>query len=279
MKITIDKEFALTQAISAKAKNLYLILLTYAYDQASCFPTIATLSKDLGGKDRNTINLMNELKEIGLVKVYRPDTAIKSNNRYILMPTEWVDYETKYDKATYTLTLDEFEELKAKIIAFYEENGIEDLHPELVEGGLDADKPAKAKTKGKSLLEAQYEVLQDKLNKDPNYKYNATDCVVVFAKYLKDTKGQQCKVNGRENKRIMKEKLVGLNNADIDLFIKTYIDMYDTNFKSPKYSTISISSLDHDWIFNKVLVRADAIKSTTATTKQELQLSGVKFAF
>lgn len=272
MKMMVYSSFALTRAISYRAKNMYLVLLTYAQDQASCFPTINTLAETLQESDSTVKRALRELKEIGLIRVYRPNTALKSVNRYIIMPTEWVDYETTYSEDMYTLSEAEFEELKAKIIEFYESNGIEDLHPELTEEDTKVNKPKKSTS-----LDARYEELQAKLSKNPKYKYNASDCVVVFAKYLKDSKGQQCKITSTVNKQIMNDRLVGLNNADIDLFMKTYIDMYDSHFRSDKYPSVSISSLKHDWIFNKVLVRAEAIKSTTATTKQELQLSGVKF--
>lgn len=273
MKITIDREFALTTAISPKAKNLYLILLTYAHDQASCFPSIDKLSTDLDGSEKTTRRALLELKEIGLIKVYRDTTKLKGNNNYIIMPTEWVDYETKYTADTYNISKEEYEASKLKIINFYEEQGIKDLHPELVES-TEGDKP---KDTPKTTLEARYNEVKAKAAKNSNYKYNASDCLVIYAKILKDKKGQVCKFNSTNNKTVFKDRLVGLDNEDIELFINTYIDMYDSTFRTDKYPAPTVKSLAQDWLFNSVLVKAQAIKDMTAKENTELKLSGVVF--
>lgn len=270
MLMTIDKDFALTTAISPKAKNLYLILLTYAQDQTSCFPSVDKLSGDLAGSEKTTRRALNELKEIGLIKVYRASTNLKGNNNYILIPTEWVDYITKYTEKDYNISEDEFNALKDKIVAFHEANGIKDLHPELVEETETKAKKVKRTTKPPKTLETRYEEVKAKVAKNPDYQYNSADCVVIFAKLLQDKKGQTCNLRSVQYNKLMKDKIVGAPNDYIELFLETYINMYDSTFRTERYPDVGLLSLHKDWIFNKVYTKVQAIKETTNNKPLEL---------
>lgn len=250
MKLIIDNSIVLTNAISANAKNLYLNLLNFAHDSVTCYPTHNYIAEKLNISSRTVIRYMAELYKYGLLKVYREDGKLKANNNYIIVPVEWVDFETTYTEEDYVLNLAEYEALKSKILDFYETEGekiIANSTP-VIEEPKKAKQPRVVKT-----LDVRYEEVMEKTKKNSEYKYNASDCCVIFAKYLQDTKGLQCSISNARNNSIMKKNLVGASNSDIELVIKTFIDIYDTTFKSEKYPTPEINSLGVSWVLNKVV--------------------------
>lgn len=247
MKIVIDNKLILTRAISANAKDLYLNLLNFAMDSVTCYPTHDYIAEKLNVSSRTVIRYMQELYNYGLIKVYREDKRLKANNNYIIVPVEWVDFETTYSEKDYILTKPQFEELKIKILDFYESEG---------EATINEDKPKAKKEKKPRVIKTidiRYEEVMAKVKKKPEYRYNASDCCVIFAKYLQDVKGLQCSVSNAMNNAIMKKALVGAENSDIELTIKTFIDMYDTNFKKDKFPNPEIRQLGQDWILNRVV--------------------------
>lgn len=247
MKLVIDNKLILTRAISPSAKDLYLNLLNFAMDSVTCYPTHDYIAEQLDVSSRTVIRYMDELYKYGLVKVYRED-RLKANNNYILVPVEWVDFETTYTEEEYTLSLERFEDMKAKILDYYEAEG-----QALIDESTAKTKKEK-KTRTVKTLDVRYEEVMEKVKTKENYKYNASDCCIIFAKYLQDTKGLQCSVSNARNNAVMKKALVGAENSDIELTIKTFIDMYDTTFKGGNFPTPEIRQLGLDWILNKVII-------------------------
>ena len=59
------------EGLSAGAKLAYMGLLSYAWQEGSCFPGQARLAQDLGIGQRSVIRYLQELQAIGLLKVQR----------------------------------------------------------------------------------------------------------------------------------------------------------------------------------------------------------------
>ena len=57
--------------ISPGAKLCYVMLLTYAWQEASCFPGQERLAEDMGVVKRSVVTYMKELQDSGLVVVKR----------------------------------------------------------------------------------------------------------------------------------------------------------------------------------------------------------------
>ncbi len=71
-------------ALSAGAKILYQILLSYAWRRDTCYPDQATLAKDAGCTERNVRRWLNELQERDLVRVHQ--RGLQRPNLYELLP-------------------------------------------------------------------------------------------------------------------------------------------------------------------------------------------------
>lgn len=71
--------------ITPGAKLTYMLLLSYAWQQDSCFPGQATLAEDLGAGRRSVIRYLQELQERGLLRVKR--RGLGKTNVYTL--TKW----------------------------------------------------------------------------------------------------------------------------------------------------------------------------------------------
>lgn len=57
--------------ISAGAKLTYIVLISYAWHDQSCFPGQATLAEDLGAGRRSVIRYLQELERLGLLRLKR----------------------------------------------------------------------------------------------------------------------------------------------------------------------------------------------------------------
>jgi hypothetical protein len=68
--------------LSAGAKLTYMVLLSYAWQQDSCFPGQSTLATDLGAGQRSVIRYLRELQQAGLLRVKR--RGLGKTNLYTL---------------------------------------------------------------------------------------------------------------------------------------------------------------------------------------------------
>lgn len=59
------------KGLTPQAKCLYTLLLTYAWRDASCFPSQKTLSTDLSISDRYIREILKELEKAGYLKIQR----------------------------------------------------------------------------------------------------------------------------------------------------------------------------------------------------------------
>lgn len=86
---TIQKEIMKLRTLSSTAKIVYMTLQSYAYDNIHCYPTLETISEDLGGLTRPTlVKAVQELKAFGLIKTTK--YPLHNKTIYILLPLEWV---------------------------------------------------------------------------------------------------------------------------------------------------------------------------------------------
>lgn len=70
------------EGLSPGAKLAYMGLLSYAWQEGSCFPGQARLAQDLGIGQRSVIRYLKELQSVGLLKVQR--RGLGKTNIYIL---------------------------------------------------------------------------------------------------------------------------------------------------------------------------------------------------
>lgn len=80
--IRVPEEVILNNKLLDSAKLLYGILLRYAGKNGKCWPSIATLAKDLGKSERHTQNLLVQLRKEGLIMNRIEDK--KTNSFYFL---------------------------------------------------------------------------------------------------------------------------------------------------------------------------------------------------
>jgi len=50
-------------------KMVYIVLCSHANDNNTCFPSYATIAKEVGCSKRKIISVISELAELGLIKV------------------------------------------------------------------------------------------------------------------------------------------------------------------------------------------------------------------
>src|SRR3954463_10341643 len=72
--------------VSPGAKLTYVALLSYAWQQGSCYPGQATLADDIGVGQRSVVRYMKELQDSGLLDVKR--RGLGRTNLYTL--SSWV---------------------------------------------------------------------------------------------------------------------------------------------------------------------------------------------
>lgn len=69
--------------LSFGARLAYAVLLSYAWQEDSCFPGQERMAKDLGTTDRSIRTFLNELKEQGFI-TWKRQGLNKTNIYYIL---------------------------------------------------------------------------------------------------------------------------------------------------------------------------------------------------
>lgn len=71
------------KTLSFGARLAYAVLLSYAWQEDSCFPGQARMAQDLGTSDRSIRTFLNELKERGYI-TWKQQGLNKPNIYYIL---------------------------------------------------------------------------------------------------------------------------------------------------------------------------------------------------
>lgn len=69
-------------ALSPGAKLAYVMLLSYAWQDESCFPGQATLARDMGASERYVRNALKELAEAQFITIEQ--RGLNRTNRYII---------------------------------------------------------------------------------------------------------------------------------------------------------------------------------------------------
>lgn len=262
MKMVVDTNICDTHVLSDKSKMLYLNLLSLSIQSNRDFyPSIIWIAQKLNKSERTLQREMSELKKYGLIRIYR-DRKLKSNNNYIIVPLEWVDFVNTYDDSyTYIETLEEFEQVKADIRAFYESECESDVRDEDV-----VVKAVKSKTKKKTIkpLEVKLKELEDKITKNPNYQYNGYDCCLLFNKYLKKHKPHlSISTTNAFNNSVMKEVFEELDREDVEFVLETFIRDYEKiNPDAIKYPIPEIKQFKSNWLRNKIFTYCLKLKES-----------------
>lgn len=84
-KVPIERSLLVNTAIDHSSMRLYLILLSYARDKISAFPSRDTLAKDMGCSVRNVDLLKNKLKKYELLDWTTRSDGILKHNTYFLL--------------------------------------------------------------------------------------------------------------------------------------------------------------------------------------------------
>ena len=259
--MVVDTNICDTHVLSDKSKMLYINLLSLSIQSNRDFyPSIIWIAKKLNKSERTLQREMAELKRYGLIRIYR-DRKLKSNNNYIIIPLDWVDFVHTYDDSyTYIDTLEEFEKVKADIRAFYESECESDVR--------DVDvvvKTVKKKVKREvKPLEVKLKLLEDKIIKNPNYSYNGYDCCLIFNKYLKKYRPTlDISVSNAFNNTIMKTVFGELDRDDVEFVLETFIKDYEKiNPDAIKYPVPEIKQFSYDWLRNKIFTYCLKLKES-----------------
>ena len=87
-KVPIERSLLIDERIDNPSLRLYLILLSYARDKVTAFPSRETLAKDMGCKVRNIDLIKNKLKKIGLLDWVSKYNGSNKYNIYSLLQYE-----------------------------------------------------------------------------------------------------------------------------------------------------------------------------------------------
>lgn len=230
--------------VSHQAKVLYLHMLSFAYDNVTCYPSLETLAKRMACSDRTIMRYSDELRKYGLIKYVRGYN--RQSSRYVLIPMEWVE-EKEVPEEEQDLTPTEFERLTKKIKKFYEEQG----------------KKLTTKNKSKtSRVVMTREALIGKLKEDlknPDYKLTQGDYAYYFAWKLQEIRGElydpkSAKDKGRSDFIALKQMFID-NNLSQELNLKI-IEVYIATFKelheSEKFPRPYVKLLRPAFVFNQI---------------------------
>jgi len=96
-KVPIERSLLTNKRIDNSSMRLYLILLSYARDKITAFPSRETLAKDLGCSVRNIDLLKRKLRENNLLDWKTTVVKNKKHNTYYLLKYEPINKSVKKD--------------------------------------------------------------------------------------------------------------------------------------------------------------------------------------
>lgn len=249
MKLLLDDKI-IDSAITPQALKLYLKLVSMSGDKGTCFPTQEHLAEKLNLTSRSIRIYINELKEWGLIKVYRDRSIKKAVNHYAVIPVEWVDMKNKIKGTEADIkNLEDFETLVEDIANYYKE---EFSLISKIEETIDEKS---------SLNERLEEIKNKKIN---NKKLSSKDFVVIFAGAMKEKYPRSSiNVNSQKNSEIIKNCLMSIDgfiDEEIENFLKFYVENYSRlglDKINKNYTKPNLNGLKKDWLFNKVVEAYD----------------------
>lgn len=87
----VQREIMTSDAVSALSKALYALLVSYAGDNATCYPSINTICKNLGLSKPTIIKSINELKKEKLIAVQKTITKSGDYGNNVYEPLYLID--------------------------------------------------------------------------------------------------------------------------------------------------------------------------------------------
>ncbi len=245
-----------TDRLTDNTKIIYLKLCDFAYNSIYCFPTLETLCKALKLSDSTVKRATKELREMGLIRIYRK--SLKEGNHYLIIPIDWV---ANLDPSRAVEVVPESEQYIPNEVEFTRQ--IEEIKAYFEALGK---KLAGTSTRTKAVRKGQAPKTMDDLIEEVSlkmvggdYTLNARELCIVFAKYVKEIRQTPYTVVWGRDGSIMKQVFI---NKDYDSktavrMIEKFVESYDRVFKKPKYEFPQIQYLRLPFIFDKVKAMMD----------------------
>jgi hypothetical protein len=101
-KVPIERSILIDKNIDNPSLRLYLILLSYARDKITAFPSRETLAEDMGCSVRNVDLIKNKLKKIGLLDWKTYFNGTNKYNVYNLLQYQPIKKKQKTQETTET---------------------------------------------------------------------------------------------------------------------------------------------------------------------------------
>ena len=254
--------------ITDSSKLIYIKLVNLAYNQIYSYPKISELAKALNISESTVKRATKELREKGLIKVYR--RTLRSTNHYIIVPIEWVNLDEEVPESEQYIEGEEnFNEFIDKVKRYYEGRGSD------LAGTVEKYRPKERKCLSKAIEEAERKL------KENDYNFTTKDYVALFAKFYEERYRVPYNINwGRDMatvKAMFNENTV--QGYEAMLILKKYVDIYDEYFKNHKYPLPMLNHLRVGFIFKKVAKRVlnDIERNYTTIDGSNLDYKGRVF--
>lgn len=252
---TLVPRFALIDDnISDKAFRIYCLLQDFAFNNVFSFPSIETMAEKLGKSEVTVKRGVKELREHGLVKIFREHE--RANNVYVLIPME-------FDKSGdgYIDTKEEFDDLIEKVKEHYEEQGRKVIIK-------------KKQTRGKKNTKSKTDYLKEideKINKG-DYTFSSRELCYLFEWANKEIRQHSFNINwGRDINAL--NSTFGIKDSygkfEVEMILK-YVSSYDNLFKTPKYQHPTLWGLSRSWQYDKIKSLVEEEMRAEATDNEEM---------
>lgn len=221
----VPKYVLLDDDLSDMGFRVYVLLNDYAYNNIYAYPTIEKMAEDLGKSITTIKRGIKELKEKGLIKIFRK-THI-SNNIYILVPPALKDEVGEVN------TQQEFYNCVEKIKSYYQNI-----------------KPQKKRTKNG----VDYMKVVEKKLENKEYDFSVQEVVYLFKLLNKKIRDYNVNTNFSKDINAVKQSL-GIKDkyGEYDYrLIEKYIKSYDSLFRSDKYPNPTIFNMGASWVYAKI---------------------------
>jgi hypothetical protein len=214
--------------LSSSAKLLYAKIVDFGFNGLYSYPTQMALAEALNLSDKQIRNLLTELLEFGLIKVWR--RGVKLSNFYVIVPLECVDNLYREFKpiasADYCITEEDFTKMVIWQESFFT-NAMEAKEKALRAKMVDGDWDELSEREFCYYFAMRYRETYET-------SYNVTEADVTTLTSLYSAFAIE---SGENRKRIL------------DVFI----DDYDSNFKNDNFQHPMICSLKVQWVREKLL--------------------------